>query len=90
MEPIFLPLRKPGGEFWPSIRKTDQKKRAIEEVRTDLKAVEDKLAELETELANSEKYHRMMKEKEKGSEMGAEVTSNKEAADDLKSSKAGD
>jgi septal ring factor EnvC (AmiA/AmiB activator) len=23
MEPIFLPLRKPGGEFWPSIRKTD-------------------------------------------------------------------
>ena len=57
-------------------------------MRTDLKSVEDKLSELETELSNTLKYHRMMKEREEGTEKEA-VTSEK-PNEDIKSSKAGD
>jgi hypothetical protein len=32
-EPLFLPLRAPGGEFWPSLREQDEKKRKTEEIK---------------------------------------------------------
>ena len=45
-EPLYLPLRQPGGEFWPSIKAQDEKKRAIESLKEQLKAVETQLQEL--------------------------------------------
>lgn len=40
-EPIFLPLRQPGGEFWPSIRKSDEKKRKMDDLKKKIKQVDD-------------------------------------------------
>ena len=45
-EPLFLPLRAPGGEFWPSLREQDEKKRKAEEIRENLSAVENELIAL--------------------------------------------
>ena len=45
-EPLYLPLRQPGGEFWSSIRQQDEKKRAIETIKDQVKVVETKLQEL--------------------------------------------
>ena len=44
-EPMFLALRKPGGDFWPAIRQQDEKKRAIESLRGQIKNTEDQLNE---------------------------------------------
>lgn len=35
-EPIFLPLRRPGMDFWPSIRDQDEKKTALEGVKAQI------------------------------------------------------
>ena len=45
-EALYLPLRQPGGEFWSSIRQQDEKKRAIETLKEQVKAVEGQLQEL--------------------------------------------
>lgn len=45
-EPLYLPLRQPGGEFWSSIRQQDEKKRAIETIKDQVKVVETQLQEL--------------------------------------------
>lgn len=39
-EPLFLPLRQPGGEFWPSIKQQDDDKRRIETLKGEIKATE--------------------------------------------------
>jgi hypothetical protein len=36
-EPIFLPLRQPGTEFWHSIKKQDEKKRRLEELKKKIR-----------------------------------------------------
>ena len=46
---MFFPLRLPGTEFWPAIRKQDEKKRRIDEVKKHIKEVDDKLAALAKE-----------------------------------------
>ena len=48
-ESIFLPLRQPGGEFWHTIRQADEKKRLIEDLKKQLKTVDDSLTELDKE-----------------------------------------
>ena len=45
-EPIYLPLREPGNEFWSSLRKVDEKKRKMEELRKRVKAIEEQLQTL--------------------------------------------
>jgi hydrocephalus-inducing protein len=45
-EPLYLPLRQPGGEFWSSIRQQDDQKRAVESLREQVKAAEQRLQEL--------------------------------------------
>ena len=42
-EPLFLPLRKPGGEFWPSIKQSDDNKRKIESLKGEIKQTEVRL-----------------------------------------------
>ena len=36
-EPLFLPLRRPGAEFWPSIKQQDDDKRQIESFKGEIK-----------------------------------------------------
>jgi hypothetical protein len=45
-EPLFLPLRAPGGEFWSSLREQDEKKRRTEEIKEQLTQIENELAQL--------------------------------------------
>ena len=45
-EPLYLPLRAPGGEFWPSLREQDDKKRRAEEKREQLAKLEQELVDL--------------------------------------------
>jgi len=40
-EQLFLPFRKAGGVFWPSIRQQDEKKLAIEQAKTNLKSLDE-------------------------------------------------
>ena len=44
-EPLFLSLRKPGGEFWPAIKQQDDNKRRIENIKTEIKQAEQNLVE---------------------------------------------
>ena len=46
-EPLFLPLRKPGGEFWPSIKQSDDNKRKIESLKGEIKQTEVRLQEID-------------------------------------------
>ena len=39
-EPLFLPLRKPGSDFWPAIKQQDDNKRKIENLKGEIKATE--------------------------------------------------
>ena len=39
-EPLFLSLRKPGGEFWPAIKQQDDNKRRIENLKGEIKQTE--------------------------------------------------
>ena len=48
-EPIFQSYRKAGGEFWPSIRQSDEQRTKIENLKTDLKKLEDKITVLNVE-----------------------------------------
>lgn len=45
-EPLFLSLRKPGAEFWPSLRTQDEKKRALNDLKDKLKEVLAQLDEV--------------------------------------------
>jgi len=63
-EPIFLPLRKPGGEFWTSIRQQDEKKQAIDGVRSLIKNCEETLDKLNQDEEAIAEYERKIKEKE--------------------------
>lgn len=45
-EPLYLPLRAPGGEFWPSLREQDEKRRKVDDLREQLAQVEAELAQL--------------------------------------------
>ena len=44
-EPLFLPLRQPGGEFWPAIKQQDDDKRRIEQLKGEIKQTEVRLQE---------------------------------------------
>jgi len=48
-EPLYLPLRAPGGEFWPSLREQDDRRRKAEELKEQLSQVEAELAQLAKE-----------------------------------------
>ncbi len=45
-EPIFLPYRKAGSEFWPSIKKADELKTKSEALKAQIKKLEDQLSSL--------------------------------------------
>jgi hydrocephalus-inducing protein len=45
-EPIYLPYRKAGSEFWPSIKKADEVKRQTEEIKAEIRKIDDDLNEL--------------------------------------------
>jgi hypothetical protein len=45
-EPLFLPLRTPGAEFWPSLKEQDEKKRNVESLKEKIQSLEDELAQL--------------------------------------------
>ena len=45
-EPVFLPYRKAGSEFWPSLRKADQIRTETENIRQSVKRIDEQLAEL--------------------------------------------
>jgi hydrocephalus-inducing protein len=36
-EPLFLPLRKPGGEFWSSVRQQDERKQQMDSIKRQIK-----------------------------------------------------
>jgi len=63
-EPIFLPLRRPGMDFWPSIRDQDKKKTAFEGVKAQIQACDDKLKALDDEVEAYNEYYRLKKEQE--------------------------
>lgn len=46
-EPLFLPLRKPGGEFWGSLRQQDERKQKMDVIKLKIKEQDDKLAALQ-------------------------------------------
>lgn len=48
-EPLFLALRAPGSEFWPSLREQDDRRRKADELREQLSKVEAELAQLASE-----------------------------------------
>lgn len=48
-EPMFLPLRLPGQEFWPSLKEQDDKRQRTEELRSQLAAIESELGDLARE-----------------------------------------
>lgn len=50
-EPLFLPLRKPGGEFWSSIRQQDERCLQMNALRVKLAECDDRIAPLQ-KLAN--------------------------------------
>jgi len=45
-DPLFLPLRSPGGDFWPSLRAQDDKRKRAEDLKSKIAKVEDELHEL--------------------------------------------
>mmetsp|Transcript_39618 Transcript_39618/g.60624 ORF Transcript_39618/g.60624 Transcript_39618/m.60624 type:complete len:579 (-) Transcript_39618:7106-8842(-) len=45
-DPLFLPLRAPGGEFWPQLREQDEKRRKAEELQENLGKIEAELEQL--------------------------------------------
>lgn len=48
-EPLFLPLRLPGQEFWPSLREQDEKRQRMEELKTQLDAIDEEMDALNKE-----------------------------------------
>ena len=60
-EPLFLPLRRPGGEFWPSIKQQDDEKRKIETIKGEIKRTEMQLADND---AAEEKVAEYLRKKE--------------------------
>jgi len=48
-EPLFLPLRKPGSEFWPAIKQQDDNKRKIETLKGEIKQSETRIQENDAE-----------------------------------------
>lgn len=44
IEPLYLPLRVPGAQFWPQLKQQDEKKQRLEELKKKLKQFEDDLA----------------------------------------------
>jgi len=42
-EPLFLPLRLPGGEFWPQIKQQDENKRKMDKIKAQIKQLETQL-----------------------------------------------
>lgn len=47
-EPIFLPFRKAGSEFWPSLRKADQIKQETDKIKAAIKKIDEQLEDLVT------------------------------------------
>jgi len=45
-EPLFLPLRAPGGDFWPSLRAQDDKRKRAEAFKAQIAKLEDELHDL--------------------------------------------
>jgi|LauGreDrversion4_2_1035121.scaffolds.fasta_scaffold02260_10 hypothetical protein len=48
-EPIFLPYRKAGDQFWPSLKKADEIKTATDAIKAQIKKIDEQLAALLTE-----------------------------------------
>jgi hypothetical protein len=42
-EPLYLPLRQPGSEFWPHLKMQDEKKRQLEALKKELADVEEQI-----------------------------------------------
>jgi len=42
-DPLFLPLRAPGGEFWPSLKEQDDKRRRAEDLKDQLVKIENEM-----------------------------------------------
>jgi len=57
-EPLFLSLRKPGGEFWPHIKQQDENKRKMEQVKGELKQTEARLQEVDAMEESIMEYQR--------------------------------
>jgi septal ring factor EnvC (AmiA/AmiB activator) len=68
-EPLFLPLRAPGGEFWPTLREQDDKRRRAEELKDQLAKVDAELAQLTKE---EQALNQPAKEEEQEAEAAAE------------------
>lgn len=45
-EPVFLPFRKAGNEFWPSIKKADDVKIQTEAIKGEIRKLDEKLQAL--------------------------------------------
>ena len=63
-EALFLPLKKAGDEFWPSIRSADEKKRALEANKKRLKEIDEKLEHLGEEEEHAEEKENLKKERD--------------------------
>lgn len=48
-DPLFLPLRLPGQEFWSSLKEQDDKRQRTEELKSQLAAIESELGDLARE-----------------------------------------
>ena len=69
-EPLFLPLRAPGGEFWPALREQDDKRRRAEDLK-------EQLAKIETELAGLVREEQALNEPAKDEEQDGEAAAEK-------------
>jgi hypothetical protein len=69
-EPLFLPLRAPGGEFWPTLREQDDKKRKAEDLK-------EQLGKIEAELFSLVKEEQALNEPPKEDEQDGEAAADK-------------
>ena len=45
-DPMFLEMRAPGGQFWPSLREQDDRRKRTEEMKEQVANIETTLAQL--------------------------------------------
>ena len=63
-EPLYLSLRRPGGEFWPAIRSQDDNKRKIESLKNEIKQTEQKMQENDQDEEKIVEYMRTKENRE--------------------------
>ena len=91
-DPLFLSLRRPGGEFWPAIRAQDDNKRKIESLKAEIKQTELKIQENDQEEEKilehmRTKEHRESNEKQENGEDWPELVEPEKTQEEVSESR---